>query len=591
MMRSERKTEKWRIPGKWTLIFLLILLAFYGYQNILAENYERQVVSWIGQTEKDRTVSAFTEPDEEAYQKGCEALKEAGYEETGKIWLEKRIRSYGIGVFVAAIGIICIVGLPTELHMEKRRKKALDNQLAEKDRELEAKLAEEKEFLHRDRQKMGTYMENISHQLKTPIAGTLLNLEVLLVTEEDEKRYQKLEDCVKKVQWMSDMTIVLLRLAQIDSGKIWMKRKKENLTGLIEECIDRTQPLAEEKGVGFEMDVPKECLLSCDGFWLKEAMENVLKNAVEYADTGSLIQILLKEDTDYYKLYITNRGKRIEEEKRELIFDRFYQMEQGSGIGIGLHLAKEIVTLHQGTLKVVDRSGLEEATTFQFILPKMKTVIRLDKVSKSYTLGEKKITALKEFSFEVKSGEFVAVMGRSGSGKSTFLKIAGTLEKPDTGAVFLNGIQINGLSQKKICKIRQKKIGFIFQQYQLLPEYTIWDNVCMPLYIAHTVPDKAYIRQLLEKVGLWDRNGDYPDQLSGGEQQRVAIARAMAAKPGVILADEPTGNLDYQTGQEIMKLSCASRELYRQTIVMVTHDMDSANYADRIVYMEDGALR
>ena len=371
MMRSERKTEKWRIPGKWTLIFLLILLAFYGYQNILAENYERQVVSWIGQTEKDRTVSAFTEPDEEAYQKGCEALKEAGYEETGKIWLEKRIRSYGIGVFVAAIGIICIVGLLTELHMEKRRKKALDNQLAEKDRELEAKLAEEKEFLHRDRQKMGTYMENISHQLKTPIAGTLLNLEVLLVTEEDEKRYQKLEDCVKKVQWMSDMTIVLLRLAQIDSGKIWMKRKKENLTGLIEECIDRTQPLAEEKGVGFEMDVPKECLLSCDGFWLKEAMENVLKNAVEYADTGSLIQILLKEDTDYYKLYITNRGKRIEEEKRELIFDRFYQMEHGSVIGIGLHLAREIVTLHQGTLKVVDRSGLEEATTFQFILPKM----------------------------------------------------------------------------------------------------------------------------------------------------------------------------------------------------------------------------
>ena len=371
MMRSEKKTEKWRIPGKWTLIFLLILLAFYGYQNILAENYERQVVSWIGQTEKDRTVSAFTEPDEEAYQKGCEALKEAGYEETGKIWLEKRIRSYGIGVFVAAIGIICIVGLLTELHMEKRRKKALDNQLAEKDRELEAKLAEEKEFLHRDRQKMGTYMENISHQLKTPIAGTLLNLEVLLVTEEDEKRYQKLEDCVKKVQWMSDMTIVLLRLAQIDSGKIWMKRKKENLTGLIEECIDRTQPLAEEKGVGFEMDVPKECLLSCDGFWLKEAMENVLKNAVEYADTGSLIQILLKEDTDYYKLYITNRGKRIKEEKRELIFDRFYQMEQGNGIGIGLHLAREIVTLHQGTLKVVDRSGLEEATTFQFILPKM----------------------------------------------------------------------------------------------------------------------------------------------------------------------------------------------------------------------------
>ena len=218
----------------------------------------------------------------------------------------------------------------------------------------------------------------------------------------------------------------------------------------------------------------------------------------------------------------------------------------------------------------------------------MKTVIRLDKVSKSYTLGEKKITALKEFSFEVKSGEFVAVMGRSGSGKSTFLKIAGTLEKPDTGAVFLNGIQINGLSQKKICKIRQKKIGFIFQQYQLLPEYTIWDNVCMPLYIAHTVPDEAYIRQLLEKVGLWDRNGDYPDQLSGGEQQRVAIARAMAAKPGVILADEPTAELDSAMAAEITRIF---REMTRKegiTVVMTTHDVGLMGAGDQIIELENG---
>ena len=221
----------------------------------------------------------------------------------------------------------------------------------------------------------------------------------------------------------------------------------------------------------------------------------------------------------------------------------------------------------------------------------MNAIIELKDIKRDFLVGNETVHALRGVSFAIQPGEFVTIMGTSGSGKSTFLKIAGTLEKSDTGAVFLNGMQINGLSQKKICKIRQKKIGFIFQQYQLLPEYTIWDNVCMPLYIAHTVPDKAYIRQLLEKVGLWDRNGDYPDQLSGGEQQRVAIARAMAAKPGVILADEPTGNLDYQTGQEIMKLICASRELYRQTIVMVTHDMDSANYADRIVYMEDGALR
>ena len=220
----------------------------------------------------------------------------------------------------------------------------------------------------------------------------------------------------------------------------------------------------------------------------------------------------------------------------------------------------------------------------------MKTVIRLDKVSKSYILGEKKITALKEFSFEVKSGEFVAVMGRSGSGKSTFLKIAGTLEKPDTGAVFLNGIQINGLSQKKICKIRQKKIGFIFQQYQLLPEYTIWDNVCMPLYIAHTVPDKAYIRQLLEKVGLWDRNGDYPDQLSGGEQQRVAVARALMNNPAVIFADEPSGSLDSNNKKELHKLFFDLRRELNQTFVIVTHDETLAADCDRIIKMTDGKI-
>lgn len=221
----------------------------------------------------------------------------------------------------------------------------------------------------------------------------------------------------------------------------------------------------------------------------------------------------------------------------------------------------------------------------------MKAVIQFKNVNKKYQLGQKSITALRNFSIEVEEGEFVAIMGRSGSGKSTFLKIAGTLEKPDSGEVFLNGREVNKLTEKQICKIRQKHVGFVFQQYQLLPEYTVWDNVCMPFYISHDIPDYQYLQQVLERVGMWERRKDYPDQLSGGEQQRVAIARAMAAKPEIIFADEPTGNLDYYTGQEVMQMICMSREIYRQTIVMVTHDIESANYADRIVMIEDGRLR
>ena len=218
-------------------------------------------------------------------------------------------------------------------------------------------------------------------------------------------------------------------------------------------------------------------------------------------------------------------------------------------------------------------------------------ILETKDLRKIYGSGENEVHALDGVSISVEEGEFVAVIGTSGSGKSTLLNMIGGLDRPTSGSVTIRGKELLKMKDEELTIFRRRNIGFVFQKYQLLPEYTIWDNVCMPLYIAHQNPDRDYIQQILKRAGLWERRMDYPEELSGGEQQRVAIARAMAAKPEIILADEPTGNLDYRTGQEIMRMLRASREMYLQTIVMVTHDMESANYADRIVILEDGKLR
>ena len=227
-----------------------------------------------------------------------------------------------------------------------------------------------------------------------------------------------------------------------------------------------------------------------------------------------------------------------------------------------------------------------------------EVLVKADHV-KVYFKGKKRgqtVKAVDDVSFEIMKGETFGVVGESGCGKSTLGRTLIRLQQPTDGHIYLNGTDIAGLKGAQLKEMR-KEAQIIFQDPSacLNPRRTI-KQILMEPFEIHNLKGKidvdAKIMELLQLVGLDSYHlSRYPHELSGGQLQRVAIARAMAAKPGVILADEPTGNLDYQTGQEIMKLICASRELYRQTIVMVTHDMDSANYADRIVYMEDGALR
>jgi putative ABC transport system ATP-binding protein len=219
-------------------------------------------------------------------------------------------------------------------------------------------------------------------------------------------------------------------------------------------------------------------------------------------------------------------------------------------------------------------------------------VLATESLTKQYQMGEVLVTALDGVDFSVERGEFVAIMGPSGSGKSTLLHLLGGLDYPTAGEVYLNGEPLSKLSDDQITRLRRRKVGFIFQFYNLLPTLTTLENVALPLMIdgQSATRSRSLIDELLGLVGLADRGDHRPDQLSGGQQQRVAIARAFVNQPEIVLADEPTGNLDSHSGTAILELLRRTCRELKATIVMVTHDPRAASYADRVVFLKDGKV-
>jgi len=219
-------------------------------------------------------------------------------------------------------------------------------------------------------------------------------------------------------------------------------------------------------------------------------------------------------------------------------------------------------------------------------------VLAAQDLYKEYRMGEVVVQALGGIDFQVEKGEFVAIMGPSGSGKSTLLHLLGGLDRPTRGEITLAEQPLSTLSDDEITLVRRRNVGFIFQFYNLVPTLTAEENVALPLLIdgkslsAH----EDRVKELLEMVGLADRRRHKPNQLSGGQQQRVAIARALVTDPAIVLADEPTGNLDTSAGQEVLALLRRSCDEFQQTVVMVTHDPGAARYADRIVFLRDGLI-
>ncbi len=219
-------------------------------------------------------------------------------------------------------------------------------------------------------------------------------------------------------------------------------------------------------------------------------------------------------------------------------------------------------------------------------------MIQLSGVQKRYMQGRQEVFALRGVTLEVPKGDFVAVMGRSGSGKSTMLNLMGGLDRPSAGEVILDGVRVSQMDDDALTLFRRRRIGFVFQFFNLLPTLTAEENVALPLLLdgRSLASVRAEVDDMLSRVGLSDRRGHRADELSGGERQRVALARALVTKPAILLADEPTGNLDSKTGEGILKLLKESNESLGHTIVMVTHDTNAAAYGKRIVRIADGQI-
>lgn len=217
-------------------------------------------------------------------------------------------------------------------------------------------------------------------------------------------------------------------------------------------------------------------------------------------------------------------------------------------------------------------------------------ILKVENLNKTYGKGENIVEALKDINFSVNKGEFVAIVGASGSGKSTLLHLLGGLDRPTGGKVIIDGESIYDYKEEKLAIFRRRKIGFIFQFFNLIPVLDVEENVALPALLDNDKVDKKYLDEIIEILGLTERKSHLPSELSGGQQQRVSIGRALLNKPSIILADEPTGNLDSKNSKEVIELLKFTARKYNQTLILITHDINIASMADRIVTIEDGEI-
>lgn len=218
-------------------------------------------------------------------------------------------------------------------------------------------------------------------------------------------------------------------------------------------------------------------------------------------------------------------------------------------------------------------------------------IVTVHQLKKYFGKGEAQVKALDGIDLSIEKGKFTAIIGASGSGKTTLLNMIGGLDTPDEGEVIVDGVNLAGLKEKELAVFRRRKAGFVYQNFNLVPTLTVKENILFPLSLAGSTPDQCFFADVMRQLRLENRLNAYPHELSGGGQQRAAIARALIARPAILLADEPTGNLDVKSGQNVLGLLKMSVETYHQTLIMITHNLEIAQMADRVLRMEDGRLK
>ena len=436
--------------------------------------------------------------------------------------------------------------------MKETRESKLENTLQRLLDQAEKKEAQAK----RERDEVASLLSDLTHQLKTPMANVIMYTELLEdenLTPEERQRFTYLARTqAKKMQWLLGN---MLKASQLERGMISFSAEYTGIRETIRQAVSSVYAQAEERDIMIKVEPFEDRKLYHNPRWTAEAMENILDNAVKYSPSGSVVTVRVQPMEIYTQIEISDQGIGISGEEYNKIFRRFYRSSnaaQTEGSGLGLYLAQLILNNEKG--------------------------------------GENQVKALDGVNLSVEEGEFVSVVGTSGSGKSTLLHMLGGLDYATSGSVFVSGKEIFKLNESELTIFRRRNIGFIFQNYNLVPVLNVYENIVLPIQLDGEKPDKRFVGEIMEMLGIQNKKNSMPNQLSGGQQQRVAIARALASKPAIILADEPTGNLDSRTSQEVLGLLKLTGERFHQTIVMITHNDAMAQLSDRVIRIEDGKI-